>query len=524
MALPPTSDAQLIRLIDVAGNPLGVPREWTTHWVEVAIPVEAWGVAELWRGTEPMPLTLRRIGGEVRVVAEWPRSGTGNYELRLISQSAQSRLLLTVRPEKLTPSSYAQLLEDLETRIPASVAVGLQRIGGLSGLELLPPQESTIAEEIHRLRRAITGTAQRRGLADVLRDLARDPYRVLASQELWVRRGSARRPHPARLVQALTRASNIAVDKKPLRVLDKRVTPDVDVYENRLVKAFAHQVERRLHRVRRLELSPTFQAEVETLAQRLRFAKRQASFLMDVGELDHIPDRMTMVLLMHPLYRATLEGYLDFQRRLTIRLDTDALDSPLENVPYLYQIWGTLMVLQVLLSIGEDCGYRLTQQRLVGRDGGGAFVRVLPDGKPALTMLQLDTRTEVRLIPERSYSVGPGLRSITYSQRPDVAIEVRAVGERPRVYLFDPKYKLDVEVLEGLSYDGKPKKIDIDKMHAYRDAIRATDGERVVEYAAILYPGPEVIFAGGIEALHADPGNQGSLRSKLSLVIGRLLS
>jgi hypothetical protein len=510
----------------MGGAPVAAPREWTQLWVDVRIPVEEWTSAELWRGTEPMPLAVRRLGRTVRIVAEWPRSGTGNYELRLQWRSGEYRLPLTVQPEKLSRNSYARLLEDLEARLPASVALGLQRVGGLSGLELLPPQESTLAEEVQRLRRAILGTSERPGLADLLIEIARDPHSILASHELWVRRGSARRPHPARLVHALSRAGNLSIDRKPMRVLDSRVEHTVDVYENRLLKTFTSQVERRLHRVRRLPLAPALQDELEVLRHRLEIAKRQAAFLADVGVLDHVPDRVSMVLLKRPAYRAALEGYLDFQRRVVVRLETAALDSPLENLPYLYQVWGTLTVIDVLLAVGEAAGFRLEHEHLVGREGGGAFLRVLPDGKPAVRLVHPATGADVRVIPERSYpaGMGPGLRSITYTQRPDVAVEVRVPGERPRVYLFDPKYKLDGEILEGGGGDGKPKKVDIDKMHAYRDAIRDADGERVVEYAAILYPGPEQIFPDGIEALHADPGGSASLTQRLGAVVAAILT
>ena len=57
------------------------------------------------------------------------------------------------------------------------------------------------------------------------------------------------------------------------------------------------------------------------------------------------------------------------------------------------------------------------------------------------------------------------------------------------------------KVSEGLAPDGRQKKADIDTMHAYRDAIRDEQGRRVVEYAAILYPGDEVRFDVGLEAL-----------------------
>src|SRR5215475_9358039 len=80
---------------------------------------------------------------------------------------------------------------------------------------------------------------------------------------------------------------------------------------------------------------------------------------------------------------------------------------------------------------------------------------------------------------------------------------VRA-ARRPALYLLDPKYKLQSEE-NAEPGDGRPKKIDIDTMNAYRDAIRGYAQQRVVHYAAILYPGPESHYGNGIEALPARP-------------------
>jgi predicted component of viral defense system (DUF524 family) len=110
-------------------------------------------------------------------------------------------------------------------------------------------------------------------------------------------------------------------------------------------------------------------------------------------------------------------------------------------------------------------------------------------------------------------------------------IEVAAVDRPPVLLLFDPKYKLEsdeqtqtAETEEDVQVPaGQPKKIDIDKMHAYRDAIRTQSDERVVEYAAILYPGPEVLYPLGIEALTADPLRPELLRQRLRTVIAGAL-
>jgi predicted component of viral defense system (DUF524 family) len=107
------------------------------------------------------------------------------------------------------------------------------------------------------------------------------------------------------------------------------------------------------------------------------------------------------------------------------------------------------------------------------------------------------------------------LHSISYEQRPDVAVEVCQPDQPVRIYLFDPKYKLDSETPEESFISSKPLKVDIDKMHAYRDAIRDEEDRRVVQYAAILYPGPLVSYARGIAALSAVPTLEPRLAEEL---------
>jgi hypothetical protein len=104
------------------------------------------------------------------------------------------------------------------------------------------------------------------------------------------------------------------------------------------------------------------------------------------------------------------------------------------------------------------------------------------------------------------------------------AVEIQQPKSPPRLYLFDPKYKLKGELLEGESPDGRPKKVDIDKMHAYRDAIRDQEDVRAVRHAAILYPGPSISYAEGIEALHAYPGSITILEERLKELFQQALT
>jgi predicted component of viral defense system (DUF524 family) len=112
---------------------------------------------------------------------------------------------------------------------------------------------------------------------------------------------------------------------------------------------------------------------------------------------------------------------------------------------------------------------------------------------------------------------------MTFTQVPDVTVEVRPPGGPLQLYLFDPKYKLDSDQADSSSVS--PEKEDIDKMHAYRDALRGPQNERVVRYAAILYPGPSVAFSTGnddnseIAALSANPEDTAALSASLRHIL-----
>jgi predicted component of viral defense system (DUF524 family) len=230
-----------------------------------------------------------------------------------------------------------------------------------------------------------------------------------------------------------------------------------------------------------------------------------------------------MVLQKRPEYRALLRGYLEFRRSAFVELNEPALEAPLENLPYLYEVWGTLQVIKAFIDVGNELGLKLRSQQLARHFDGGVYVKVLPDGRPAVEFVAPTTDSVARLIPQRSYTrSGRHLRSISFSQIPDISVEVTSPAAAPTLHLFDPKYKLRSEET-GEPGDGRPKKIDIDTMHAYRDAIRDEDENRVVKYAAILYPGPETRYGDGIEALSARPLQPLQLQDRVRAVLHQTL-
>ncbi len=430
---------------------------------------------------------------------------------------------MRVPPAKMDERALTHLLEDLELRLPVAVAIALRDLGARIGVPISRPKQHTLATEVARVRRAVYGTSDRRGLLQVLGSISEDPHHMLVTRGEWTRRERVRRPDPAGLVQALWRTGNVS-SGTPARVLDQRVEHTVDLYENRIMRAFTLQVLRHARALRGiLEESPheDLAEEIESLVEQLVVAKRQASFLEEVGPLRASPGRVSMVLLKRRDYRAGYEGFLEFRRRTAVQLDDPAMAEPLRNLPHLYQLWGTLIAIEAVLDAGSRAGFLVRRQRLVWPQAGGLFLRVLPDGRAAL-----ETRNSegdrLRVIPERSYGKSGAVQSVSFTQRPDIAIELaRADGSRDLV-LLDPKYKLMSE--EGTDPgDGTPKKVDVDKMHAYRDAIRNREGQSLVRFAATLYPGQTARYGDGLAALQMYPGREQQLKISLETVLERWL-
>lgn len=511
-----------ISFLDPDGEIIDQPREWTEALAELNVQPADWESAKLVVNGTALGLSLRAVGGRVRVVAEWPRANAGNYVLRADLNGQVTTRLITIPPAKLGGGAFEAMLADLQSRLPATVAIGLQKAGGLTGLKILPPAEMTVEQELARLRRSVTGGADRPGLTTILRDVARDPHRRLDVDERWTPTHLARRPHPARLSRAISSSANMASGDLPLRVIDQRVHHTVDVYENRLVRLYHDQVRQRVVRLQQyLERSgkEALTDAVAGLRAELATSRRAATFLDEVSSPSYLPTTITMILLKRPAYRAAFEGYLELHRSLAVRLDDPRLDLPLENLPSLYQLWGTLSACLTLLQVAVDHGYLIESERLFHREPGGAFIRMVPVGRTAIRLVHPVHATAVSLIPEQSYGTSGPLRSISFVQRPDITIKIERQNAAPELLLLDPKYKLDGDAEGSPELTGKPKKIDIDKMHAYRDAIRDNQGRRIVSSACTIYPGPSVPYADGIEAIQGNPAQSEILEKHLRTII-----
>ncbi len=526
MASRPTSK---ITFLSLDGAPLDAPLEWTPALIAIDVDPSEWGNVEVTVQGRKLAARLERVAGTERVVVPWERAGTGNYKVAFQMRDVAEEKVVTVRPQKISDDEFSELIDDLEERLPVSIALALQSTGALSGISITTSHETTLAQEVHRLRRAILGADDGvPGLASILRELALDPHRVLRTENHWVTRERARRPLATGLVQAVVRPGNLRDDGLPRRVIDQRVEHTFDVYENRLVKMFDHQVGLRLRAVRRRLLTKdqnNLIAELDTLEKALRQSRIVARFLDEVTLPEFLPLNLTMVLLRRPPYRASLERFLEFNRGMIVQLDQQMIEAPLENLPSLYQTWCTLTTIDALLELADELEFTVISHRLTHKRAGETFISVLPDGRPSLTLRREETDTTVSFTPELSFGRHGRYQSISLPQRPDITIEIRrGSSDRSTLVLFDPKYKLDSEYTSDGNPGGRPKKEDIDKMHAYRDAIRDVDGNRPVAFAGVFYPGGSIDYGNEIGALSARPGQCDSMRKSIREIVEKRLA
>ena len=501
------------------GAPLDGPREWEPSVIDLEVGPGDWESVQFSINDVSVPIHVAHRFGESRTLADWPRSGPGAYHLLVNSPTQSQSRIVTVGSAKLGDDGLAALINDLEQRLPTSITLGVQQAGGLVGLHIRPPSENTIEQELLRVRRAVDGPLGEPGLLWLLPQIAADPHHMLFREDLWVRREFAGRVPVAGLVQTLTRPGNVDGNGRPERVLDSRVRRTVDVYENRLLKGFVMEALGRLRRLERIAgvADSELGTEVHEKHQALQEAERRATFLLDVTDSPHTHDRLTMVLLREPRYRALLDRFREFHHSLWVELADERLDAPLQNLPSLYQSWGSLHVIDALLDVGAELGFRVVEQRIVHRRPGTLFVQVMRHGVAALRLEDPTRGVTVTLTPERSYGRSGDPRSVSFLQRPDVAVEIGMPDGDLDMLLFDPKYKLDADD-QG---SGLPVKSDVDKMHSYRDAIRDGAGRHVVSFAATLYPGTTQHYGSDIAAIGAVPGRENELGETLRETLWR---
>jgi len=560
--------------------------EWTDYQIVLQAPAELPDPRHYRASVNgqalPGPVVATSPGGSnYEICWRWGPKEVGEYDLELRTPFGDLRLNPRVIPSRIASSEYAHLLADLQ-RLPYEIVFALETARGADPVELRAYLwYRSPADEIEYVRRAIEGDGGRPGLETVLPRIAADPHKRLSTTEeirpSWKTKRASR--HSLRwllrnheflglaLEPAEMPGAGIALGSRRflpthLPALEKDVSHDCQ--ENRLIKLFLRLLRLRLEWALSVaETDPTFVADNGRVLRRKITALERvcASFLSDVRLDRHLTLRPTMVLARESRYSAVYQGYLDFMKRTYVEFAEQILRRRTKDFPTLYEIWSTLKVVDAVLPWANERGYRVTHHRLYERPSSRSISFSIPSGS-GLPLLGIDLGAgwHLRLYAQRSYSPGGDggrARAVASRQVPDISVEVVDEKDHPRAMLIlDAKYKLASEVMSesaqllgseeedldleevreavdqrapvGLgtsAFAPRPKKVDIDKMHTYRDAIRGPEGEPLVMSAHIIYPGETVGYPEDhplVGALGVRPGNQ-RLEDELRINVGRLL-
>lgn len=174
--------------LDVAEQPTESPREWTEGVVVVPLDANELAHGRLLLQGRSLPLSVRILDGKPRVLANWPRTGTGNFELVLeLRERAVARQVVSVRPQKISEESYVALVNDLQgDALPTSIALGLARTGGLAEVRVEPRADTTLEQELQRLTRAVRGSDERLGLGRALEFVVAECAEVDVLAGVWL--------------------------------------------------------------------------------------------------------------------------------------------------------------------------------------------------------------------------------------------------------------------------------------------------------------------------------------------------
>jgi predicted component of viral defense system (DUF524 family) len=219
--------------------------------------------------------------------------------------------------------------------------------------------------------------------------------------------------------------------------------------------------------------------EIETVAGEPLFVQ--------IGDLAFFPSS-DQVLQKRAGYRDLLRAYMEVEGavQLTWRGGSDVFAAGQRNVATLYEYWVFIQLLKMMEGICQTVDHsRLLRPT---RDGMDLDLRRGEQMAVKGRCYRLGRELELELTFNRIFS---GQASWTLEMHPDYSLRINAADDHlvaPSWVHFDAKYKIDrLQELTEPSTDGEspgdanqPKRDDLLKMHAYRDAIRKSVGAYVI--------------------------------------------
>lgn len=327
----------------------------------------------------------------------------------------------------------------------------------------------------------------------------------------------------------------------PERILTARRIESIDTQENRFVKYVLNFFLERLQAFRRVLFERkkdnsvmTVEVDIEATIHMLsRWSGHE--FFKGVGALVNMPTG-SVVLQRREGYREILRKWLQYHAgtQLVWEHGEDVYGANQRQMSALYEYWCFFRLLKIVAGI---FGVKTSEiaDKMIGSDGlslklkAGNTIKLdgtFDSGHPGVRYRRL----AVEFSYNRSFSAKGRKMSWTLPMRPDYTVAFRPMGMKDDEAIendlvtyvhFDAKYKSadlvsslaqlggDAEGDVSQEEDARAKRdvkrdverVDILKMHAYRDAIRRTGG------AYVLFPGRNVSAAKiGRENMEIIPG------------------
>ena len=313
----------------------------------------------------------------------------------------------------------------------------------------------------------------------------------------------------------------------PERIITTRRVESVDTPENRFIKYALNFFLDRLRSFRRIlaergKIGTAMAVEVDLdVAVRMLTRWTGHEFFKQVGPLLNMPTG-SVVLQRREGYREVLKKWLQFQAgtQLVWKNGEDVYAANQRKMSALYEYWCFFRLLKI---VGKLFAVKTEEvaAKMIGKGADGLSLK-LKEGCAITLDGTFDSgrqgaryrRLAVEFCYNRTFSAKGKAMSWTLPMRPDYTLAFRPMGLDPEeaaendliTYVhFDAKYKAkdlasslsqigkdeDADADEGIAAEDTQlkrdvKRVDILKMHTYRDAIRKTGG------AYVLYPGTEV--------------------------------
>ena len=495
------------------------PPEWSEGWLVLPEGLGDWQKIRSSVQGSRVPVSLKLVKDTPCMLVPWRRANPGRYRIEASSTESTWHSTVEVEPRTIDRDAFGQLLQDISCQLPASIALALDKCGAHLPIDRVSREPPTLEEELQRLRWTVEGwpddSGKVAGLKAVLGAIRQGPITQLAREPELRPVERALRPDLTRLGPLL--ATLPSDDQgRPRRVVDLRPVESIDTPENRFIAHFSAVVARRLRRLTDMaaDVPALDESEVSDLSSTTRRAIKSVPQLRELRPRGTPPSSLKMTRLPH--YRQALGLWSRFRHSLAATLDDRLLDAPLDNLPYLYELWGTLMALKGTIEAIAESNWTVENHVIFRESPYGFAIEPLLGGRAALVARSNDQALRLEFIPQAPANAGGSeFGSISNSMRPDVAVMIWRGTSLETVLLFDPKYKRQKQ---------GPVAEDINKMHTYRDAIRGRGQRRVVRYAAIMYPGAaEKDYAGRVGAISAIPGKQPSPSERVRFIVANTI-